>query len=38
MVDGAQHRDGAAVLAGVADEELPFGLGDRAHGAAFAAA
>ena len=38
VVDGAQHRDGAAVLAGVADEQLPLGLGDRAHGAAFAAA
>ena len=38
VVDGAEHRDGPAVLAGVADEQLPLGLGGRAHGAAFAAA
>ena len=38
VVDGTEHGDGAAVLAGVADEQLPLGLGDRAHEAAFAAA
>ena len=38
VVDGTEHRDGPAVLARVADEQLPLGLGGRAHGAAFAAA
>ena len=38
VVDGAEHRDGAAVLACVADEQLPLGRRGRAHGAAFAAA